>query len=141
MESLFFSSYSELMSKDIFYTAKLLLNNSDQELLQNSLAFWHFQNAIPSRLCLYYKIIVMFVFLTCLMNAYKVCPTPGNKILFVVRSSYFPSVMIYVMQMIVWCFLPFCTFSKTLLFVPSSGRPSASVITWSNIIMAHLEDG
>lgn len=113
MEVLFFSSCLELMSKGIFLYSQLATNKSDQELLQNSWAVWHFQNATSSRLRPYYKIIVMFVFLLAQwMPKRFISLTWDNKILTIVKSSYFPGAVIYVIQMIVWCFLPFCTFLK-----------------------------
>lgn len=67
-----------------------------------------------------------------------------KKVLIVVKSTYFPDVTIYVMQIIVWCFLPFpfsfCTFSKPLIFFCLLGdhqHLSSDVIMER---MAHLED-
>lgn len=148
MEPLFFSSCSELMSRDIFYTAKLLFNNSDQELWENSWAFWHFQNVSSSGLHPYYKIKVMFVFLLAwwivLFMHRFISLMQDKKVLIVVKSTYFPDVTIYVMQIIVWCFLPFpfsfCTFSKPLIFFCLLGdhqHLSSDVIMER---MAHLED-
>lgn len=89
MEPLFSSSCLEFESRDVFYTAKLLFNNSDQELLQNSWAFWHFLNSSSSELCLSYKIKVRLVLLAwiCLSHWHKVIKYHSQELIFL-RCNY-----------------------------------------------------